>query len=94
MADPIYLSLDLQIFLNLKISESTTTSDWLNRFFFDCLFHRDLRLSLSHILNGITTFTLNTILFGHDNLSLHENQRIFNAVHTYIRISRRVGSNV
>ena len=63
-------------------------------YFLDCLFYRDLRLSLSQSLNGITTFTLNTILFGDENLSLFENQRIFNSVHTYIRNSRRFSSNV
>ena len=63
-------------------------------YFLDCLFYHDLRLSLSQSLNSITTFTLNTILFGDENLSLLENQRIFNSVHTYIRNSRRFSSNV
>ena len=63
-------------------------------YFLDCLFHRDLRLSLSQSPNVITTFTLNTILFGDENLSLLENQRIFNSVHTYIRNSKRFSSNV
>ena len=57
-------------------------------YFCDCLFYRDLRF------NGITPFSLNNILFGDENLSLLENQRIFNTVHDYIRDSKRFNSNV
>ena len=51
-------------------------------FFLECPFYNNQRDDMRQSINEITRLTLQIILFGDDNLSLFDNQRIFAAVHT------------
>ena len=63
-------------------------------FFLECPFYNNQKDKMRQTINEITRLALQIILFGDDNLSLFDNQRIFAAVHTYIRISRRFTSSM
>ena len=65
------------------------TVESTQHYFLECPTYSTQRNSLCQFISGITRFTLQTVLFGDENLNLLDNQRIFAAVHTYIRESRR-----
>jgi len=61
-----------------------------NHFFLDCPMYYIQRLKLTNVINGISTFSLNVLLYGDDNLDIEENVIIFSAVHEFIKCSGRL----
>ena len=61
---------------------------------FDMKHHGNVFIPKQHSISGISTFNLQTILFGDENLNLFDNQGIFHAVHTSIRYSGRFSGDM
>ena len=60
-----------------------------HHFFFSCPLYYTQRLKLADSLNAISTFTLEILLNGDDNLDYESNVVLFQAVHDYIKDSER-----
>jgi hypothetical protein len=58
-------------------------------FFFECQRYVDSRACFLNTLFTICSATLQTLLNGDPNISDDSNRRLFEAIHTYIRESRR-----
>ena len=58
-------------------------------FFFHCPLYHQCRLKLMQYVNIHSTFKLNTLLYGDDNLDIETNCKIFQAVHDFIKESKR-----
>jgi hypothetical protein len=58
-------------------------------FFFECHRYADSRASFLNTISTICSATLQKLLNGDPNISDDANRRLFEAVHTYIRESRR-----
>ncbi len=62
-------------------------------FFFTCPLHNEHRAELHNTFIHLTTFTLHTVLYGDNTLSLNENKLLFDAVHTFIKNTNRFIDN-
>ena len=60
-----------------------------NHFFFSCPLYTVERQELMDNVNTICDATLNTLLFGNNDVSLENNQLIFSYVHDFIKKSKR-----
>ena len=60
-----------------------------SHFFFECTRYSDIRQSLIDAVSNFTTPSLHVLLNGDDSLSIDENNDIFQAVHQFIRLSKR-----
>ena len=58
-------------------------------YFLKCPIYIEPRNHLNSNINEISRVSLRIILYGDESLSLHDNEIIFAAVHSYIRTSRR-----
>ena len=58
-------------------------------FFLDCHLYYTYRLKLINVVNELGNFTLDTLLYGDENLDTEQNCIIFQAVHDYIMDSGR-----
>ena len=60
-------------------------------YFFECRYYHEFR-NLFQSVSEISTVSLQTLLFGDENLSLADNGKIFTAVHSYIIDTNRCRS--
>ena len=60
-----------------------------SHFFFSCPLYQTDRQILFNEINKICDVSLDILLYGHEDLSLDENQKIFSHVHKYIKNSNR-----
>lgn len=60
-----------------------------HHFFLVCSFYRDARADLMYTISRVTNVTLEILLFGDSTLSLDSNKIIFEAVHKYIKETKR-----
>ena len=58
-------------------------------YFFVCKFYRNIRTAFRQCICEISEYNIDIVLFGDNNLSLAENEKIFDAVHTFIENSGR-----
>ena len=61
-------------------------------YLFECQNFRVERDRLQNIVIPLAPFTVQTLLFGSDNCTLQENEKIFLAVHSYINSTGRPGA--
>ena len=61
-------------------------------YFFECRYYHEFRNSLFQSVSEISTVSLQTLLFGDENLSLADNGKILTAVHSYIIDTNRFKS--
>ena len=86
------------LFSNLHVIDSpkcpcgSPTEDRLH-FFFHCPLYGNERKILLDSISVIAPPSLELLLFGQENLSLSENERVFLAVHSYICNSKRFDSH-
>ena len=60
-----------------------------DHFFLHCPLYHEGRLKLMNHVNRFSTFELDILLFGDNNLDVETNCKIFQAVHEYITDSKR-----
>ena len=61
-------------------------------YLFECQNFRVERDRLQNLVIPLAPFTVQTLLFGSDNCTLQENEKIFLAVHSYINSTGRPGA--
>ena len=86
--------LHYDLFYNVHLSDNLACScdaplETAYHYFFECNNYVNQRLILRESVEHFTPFTLQTILFGNDDLKIDVNYSIFEAVHRYINESRR-----
>ena len=58
-------------------------------YFLYCPLYQNERTALFNSIRPITEFQIDHILYGNPHLNLSNNYEIFNAVHTFIKTTRR-----
>ena len=58
-------------------------------YFLSCPLYQNQRIDLNIAISRYTQVTMQVILFGSSTLPLHANKAIFEAVHKYIKESKR-----
>ena len=86
--------LNSDLFYNLHVINNPTCqcgalAENPYHYFFECANYQDQRDSLFQSISDINDIQLNTLLFGNPELSLVQNQTIFEAVHKFINSTKR-----
>ena len=82
------LCYNLQV-INNPTCQCGAPSETSYHYLFECPLFANERVTMFNTISHITQITLKVLLFGKSELTLDQNQTIFEAVHTFIKSTQR-----